>query len=106
MIGHNIFIDDERFPTGDSDIVRTMADFIKINGPISYISFDHDLGDNQPTGYDIAHYVVNRDIDEPGYLAPDFDFYVHSMNPIGADNIRNLMTNYLRSRSNEQVSDR
>jgi hypothetical protein len=65
----------------------------------SYISFDHDLGDNEPTGYDIAKTIVDVDmeaVNEEAKLPKDFHFYVHSQNPIGKANIEGLLNNYLR----------
>lgn len=69
----------------------------------SYISFDHDLGDEDDgeTGYDYAKRLVNMDMDKdfPNYKFPEgFAFYVHSKNPIGKANIEGLLNNYLRFR--------
>ena len=94
------FIDDERFPVGHFDyIIRTQADFdnaiIDIGTrKITFISFDHDLGPNEPTGYDLLKKLIDIDM-ERGILAKDFDFYVHSQNPIGAKNIEAYLNNYL-----------
>jgi len=62
-----------------------------------WISFDHDLGNNVPTGYDLAKYLVNWDLNV-GNMPDNFSFEVHSANPVGAANIRNLLTNYLDSK--------
>lgn len=51
-----------------------------------FISFDHDLG-SELTGYDVAKYIV-----ENGYELTGFT--VHSMNPVGAKNIIDLLTHY------------
>ena len=51
-----------------------------------FISFDHDLGYGA-TGYDVARYIVENNISIKG-------FTVHSMNPVGAENIINLLTHY------------
>lgn len=50
-----------------------------------HISFDHDLGEKK-TGYDVAKYIVKNEI--------PCTFSIHSMNPVGAENIRQLMTHY------------
>lgn len=72
----------------------------------SFISFDHDLGDDQKTGYDVAKELVNNDIisgDEKGresYKFPDnFSYYVHSKNPIGKANIEGLLENYFKHKN-------
>ena len=60
---------------------------------VGYMSFDHDLGYDvvsglfdysAGTGYDVAK-VVER-LAYEGKIDP-FEWYVHSMNPTGADNI-------------------
>jgi hypothetical protein len=51
-----------------------------------YISFDHDLGYDL-TGYDVAKYIVENNIKIDG-------FTVHSMNPVGAKNIIDLLSHY------------
>lgn len=51
-----------------------------------YIDFDHDLGEGK-SGYDVAKYIVENQIPVAGYC-------VHSMNPIGAWNIHQLMSHY------------
>ena len=51
-----------------------------------FISFDHDLGSGL-TGYDAAKYIVENEHRLDG-------FSVHSMNPVGAQNIIDLLTHY------------
>lgn len=50
------------------------------------IHFDHDLGETK-SGYDVAKYIVENQI-------PMKVFGVHSMNPVGTENIRDLLTHY------------
>jgi hypothetical protein len=104
-MSYKMFIDDERAPPGDGIwvIVRNFADFkLAIdNWGFPYrISFDHDLGSNEPTGYDIAHWMVDTDLNLSGAFIPaDFTFTVHSQNPVGAANIQGLLDNYLSHRT-------
>ena len=51
-----------------------------------YIEFDHDLGEKE-TGYDVAKFIVENKL-------PILGFGVHSMNPVGASNIIQLLTHY------------
>jgi len=107
---YSLFIDDERFPPDDGrawQIARNLAEvasIIKESGPPGFVSFDHDLGDEEPTGYDIAKKFVAGDLGELAGtefergLLTDFSFYVHSQNPIGAENVCSLLDNYLRFR--------
>lgn len=58
------------------------------------IDFDHDLGEGNemdnffaPSGYDICKYIVENQI-------PLVGFHIHSMNSVGASNMRQLLTHY------------
>ncbi len=104
MVRPKLFLDDERFPPDDGAewmVIRTVADAIDfmINECPAFISFDHDLGENQPTGYDLVNWMIERDLDEGcNFIPTDFEFYVHSQNPVGAENIRSKLTSYLVQR--------
>lgn len=104
-MSYNMFIDDERMPVNPTDIIcRTMEDVIYVvttYGMPKYISFDHDLGEDKPTGYDIAKWLVECDMDEEYKFPDDFDFGVHSQNPIGKKNIEQYMNNYLNFKNKE-----
>ena len=111
----NLFIDDERqlqdvtcaprrmqeryrdqswvIVRNKSQAIRAIADHGQI-AP-NFISFDHDLGNNEPTGLDIAQWIVDQHMDRNIEIPEDFDFYVHSMNPVGRENIERYMRNYL-----------
>jgi hypothetical protein len=109
----NLFIDDERNPIdvtwgswqdqefyrdGDWVIARNWNEVLELVvslGFPSLISFDHDLGDGEKTGYEIAQKLCNIVMD--GARLPDnFDFRVHSKNPVGAENIRAYMSNFIK----------
>lgn len=100
-----LYIDDIRDPkTDDFIVVRSYAEaigWLRKNGCPDYISFDHDLGSNDGLdGIDVAKWMVNRDLNMDGEFIPeDFDYNVHSANPIGAENINGLFDNYLRVRN-------
>lgn len=64
-------------------------------GKVKEISLDHDLGDTnerEMTGYDVALYIVQLMIDGKPYPKV---IHVHSKNPVGAENIRNVIRRYL-----------
>ena len=108
-----IFLDDERFPADNADfdkwtICRSkfqLAEVVGYSGvPIRRMSFDHDLADtcSSTTGLACAHWLISLDLEDPGtVLDRDFEFYVHSQNPVGAENIRALLKNYLEYRERE-----
>jgi hypothetical protein len=61
--------------------------------PLS-ISFDHDLGDNVPTGKDLANWLVEQDMQGIIKFPTNFEFHVHSANPVGRQNIEGLLNCY------------
>lgn len=113
MPRYSLFIDDERFPPRDRRlwvIARDWEDVmmaLRIHGMPEFISFDHDLGEDSHTGHDVAKLLVELDMNgESDFkLPPEFDFYVHSQNPVGKANIEHLLRNYLEFRSRSGPSD-
>jgi hypothetical protein len=120
-----LFIDDERKPKdvtwiliggvgfwgANWDVVRSLPEakkWVLENGFPDVISFDHDLGEahyggdysDGKTGYDFAKWLVEYDLDT-NTMPKDFRFTVHSLNPIGAENIRNLLEGYIRQRNDK-----
>lgn len=86
----------------------TAVRLCEAQGCPSFITFDHDLGlesdGSEKTGYDLAKWLVDKDMDSieqgKGYFIPDeFDFEVHSSNPVGQQNIIMYLINYLRQRA-------
>jgi len=117
----NLFIDDERTPDDVTwapyeirekyhsekwVIVRSvpsaMSIIINRGSMPNFISFDHDLGENQLTGYKLAQILIDDALNFPDELhmqfPSDFAFYVHSKNPVGKANIEGLLNNYLEFR--------
>jgi len=100
----NLFIDDERFPVDEPgmfwEIARNHNEVVKLieeKGMPSYISFDHDLGDfENGDGYKIAKYLVDLDLYTDYKFPENFNYYVHSQNPIGKANIEGYLNNYLK----------
>ena len=75
-------------------IVRSYDEFvnwIEQNGLPGIISFDHDLDETGKSGMDAAKWLVNycleKDLALPQYI-------IHSMNPVGAENIKALLDNF------------
>lgn len=104
---YKLFLDDERDPPGNRWQWVIARDFTDVelavwrNGLPEYISFDHDLGENEKTGLDIAKWLVDLDMAENSefQFPENFDFYVHSQNPVGKANIEGYMRNYLDFKS-------
>ncbi|GAB0155664.1 hypothetical protein CHRYSEOSP005_09260 [Chryseobacterium sp. Alg-005] len=113
-----LFLDDVRYPIEafhytkqdiflrkDWYIVRNYEQFVSRilkKGLPEVISFDHDLADKhylkpdsqeytEKTGYDCAKWLIEYCLDHQAELP---QFYCHSMNPVGKDNIMNLFENF------------
>ena len=120
---YNLFLDDIRFPKDVTwvelplvkwTIVRNYKEFvytIKINGLPNFVSFDHDLSSmhytdvfngsklnysayTEKTGYECAkflvEYCITNNLKFPNYT-------IHSMNPIGKQNIISYVESYKKS---------
>lgn len=84
-----IFLDDERkAPNTSWLVVRTAAEAIELlrlhAATITHISFDHDLGDGVPTGYDVVCELER--LHHEGLISNIWTT-VHSANPTGAKRI-------------------
>ena len=98
-----MYLDDLRTPIEDFDyIVRSFEEAIAIfkeYGIPRCISFDHDLGINNgkiaKSGFDVAKWIVQHDLNEEYKIPSGFTFKVHSQNPIGKKNIELLLMKYL-----------
>lgn len=85
-----IFLDDIRMPPEgrfDLIIVRTADEAIRLldTNKVTYVTFDHDLGHNVPTGYDVAKHI-EKQCYFGAMKCPDWD--IHSANPVGRENIQ------------------
>lgn len=97
---YNLYLDDERMPKTDTKffIVRNYKDFvytIQKNGIPQYISFDHDLGDKFD-GYDCANWLYTACMLSKTKLPDNFNYNVHSANPVGAKRIVACMENLIK----------
>jgi len=99
-----IFLDDEREPVDYLDwvVVRNYAQFVGViltaREPITFISFDHDLGDDSLSGYEAVKWLCDLDMQRSTkfkILGPAFKWYVHSQNPVGAENINMYLHSYM-----------
>jgi len=120
-----MFLDDIRIATKvspyyhDCVTVRSYDEAVILmekDGCPSFIAFDHDLAEDHyaptnpkykppsqsGTGYDLAHWIVSKDLQERGNFIPDdFKYACHSMNPAGKENIMKLLDSYLAFKREE-----
>lgn len=103
---YKMFIDDERFPVEeDWLIVRTSYDAqmsVEAVGVPSFISFDHDLGGDD-TSMVFIKWLIDYMLDNDLQFPKNFDFYVHSQNPIGKANIEHLMNGLIEAVGKEST---
>lgn len=113
-----LFLDDERYPPqadGSWTIARNYHDavwYVTNYGMPKFISFDHDLayehyligtiGDElgkprEFTGYDFAKWLCDYIATNDVRLPEGFNWYVHSMNPVGAKNIRDYLEHFFHN---------
>lgn len=117
---YNLFLDDERFPYVSNPelddvsafnytnynpfkyekwvIVRNFNEFtneVKKRGLPEKVSFDNDLGDVsddiEKTGYDCVKWLCNYCQDNKLKFP---EYYIHSMNPTGSNNMKAYINNY------------
>lgn len=96
---YRLFIDDIRDPSSPDWVIArdsaTAISIIEANGCPAEISFDHDLGGDD-TAIPVVKRLVELDLDAAGaYIPPHFHFTVHGANPVGRENIRALLAQYL-----------
>jgi hypothetical protein len=96
-----LFIDDERFPPNDGTewiVVRSSAEaknFVKKFGIPDFISFDHDLG-GEDTSIVFINWLTDELIEGRLQFPTEFQYYVHSQNPVGVKNIESKMNQLLK----------
>lgn len=83
------------------DVVRDIGgakSWIVEHGIPEFISFDHDLADDdhRTTGYALAKWIVDEVLDGHLEFPVNFKYQVHSANPVGRANIAGLLDNFLR----------
>lgn len=93
-----IYLDDERNPkishpwvicrTGD-EFKKAVRAWPNATKELLYISFDHDLGNDQPSGYDLMKWFCGWLLDHnmADEILEKVTVNVHSANPVGRKNI-------------------
>ncbi len=91
---YKLYLDDERIPFFEGwTIVRNFDDFKNLiveKGLPTEFSFDHDLGDEVPTGYDCVKWLIH----DMKYDLRNMIVNVHSANSVGKDNIEGLIRSW------------
>ena len=93
-----LFLDDIRTPDEGCIVARSVSEAVSLieeKGFPIYISFDHDLGDNVPSGKDFTNMICDKVLDGEWTMPKDFTFQVHSDNNVGSENIMGMLNNFL-----------
>lgn len=91
---YTLFLDDLRSPTKDLEnvkIARNVSQAIELvekNGLPSVISFDHDLGEGEFTSPRFMWWLIDQHLDEKLDLNSIKKIFIHSANPVGAENLK------------------
>jgi hypothetical protein len=113
-----IYLDDIRNPKTDKPwvVVRTYEEAVKHmteNGCPNYISLDHDLGMDivdgklecvdydAKTGYDLVKWMVDQDLEKGDFFPDNFEYNLHTANPVGRDNMNNHFKSYFKFKNRE-----
>lgn len=102
QVGYKIYLDDVRTPNPDCRwvVCRTVNEAIQtieLHGLPDQISFDHDLGEGQADGIELTKWLIEAHLDAKIDLSIDaFQYTVHSMNPVGRENIACLLSSFQR----------
>lgn len=70
---------------------------IEERGMPIFASFDHDLGDGKDAMH-VVKWIVERDLDT-GFMSKDFQYEVHSGNPVGRGNVKGMLDSYIAHRN-------
>jgi hypothetical protein len=97
-----LYLDDVRDCPEGFTLARNIEEAKKLienNGLPSYMSLDHDLGEE--TGYQFAERLVDQDLDGKLDLLQT-SFVSHSANPVGREKIEALLSLYCKIKQVEQ----
>ena len=95
---YNLYLDDLRNPPADRDWLVCRSSQEALNrimdiGMPSFVSFDHDLGEDDTTMVFLRR-LVNEVWDGKTAIP---DYQIHSANPVGSLNIHSFMDSWRRS---------
>lgn len=82
--------------------VEGAQDYIERHGCPDFISFDNDLM-RELEGVDLAKWLVEKDMDDPSFMPKDFNFFVHSQNPIAKERIYSYLGQYLSMKNTPAI---
>lgn len=114
--GWALFLDDEREPSASVlarfgerlHVARSSSAAIDLMARLGcpvWISLDHDLGGPDSARSAVA-WMIERDLDEPGWIPDRLEWGAHSQNPVGREHLLAQLGGYLRWREQERQLSR
>lgn len=122
FMGYNLFIDDQiddyseelgdfirnpkridpsRFYDVQVKTSQEAIDYMKKHGCPEFISFDHDLGEDEDgkpmTSRPVQIWMVEMDLDNPNFIPDSFSYQIHSKNNQALNNL-SYLNDYLNKR--------
>jgi len=95
----NVFMDDLRDCPDGFILVKTVSQLIykldelkELDQEVNTLSLDHDLGENEPTGYDFVKYLIELGNYDPSIYPKQI--FLHTANGVGRDNMFKLLERY------------
>ena len=95
----SLYLDDLRPAPDGFILVKTVSQLIykldelkELDQEVNILSLDHDLGENEPTGYDFVKYLI-----ELGQYNPNIypkQIFLHTADGVGRDNMFKLLERY------------
>ncbi len=82
--------------------VEDTISWIEKNKCPDFISFDNDL-QTKLEGKDLAKYIVEKDLDNPGFIPHHFEYFVHSQNINAKKDIIYLLDQYLDYKNKKKI---
>ena len=90
---YKVWLDDLREMPPEYDIhVKTASEAIEVlkTGKVTHMSFDHDLGEGNGSGYDVASWIERAAYDNS--IQP-IKFSLHTQNTVGMENMSAALLN-------------
>lgn len=92
-----LYLDDIRIgPDGWTTIrnVFNLMNILEQRDDVTHLSLDHDLGENQKTGYDVLCWIEEKVFN--GQMTNVPVLTIHSANPVGRDRMKMVIKNIER----------
>lgn len=100
-----LYLDDVRDTPKGWDRVRTAQECVDLlaTQKYDYISLDHDLGEEQPTGYDVLKWLEEAVAGNKEFKIPTI--FIHTDNPVGRQNMVRALQSIWRLKDDKNTNN-